>query len=80
MGLFSRQDEVTTSEIARALALSDRQARDLIAQWLAQGWLEMSVASRKGRRYRLSAVYRRSGAIEAGRPFLNIAPGLQVNK
>jgi Fic family protein len=59
LGLFSRQDEIATPDVARALSLSDRQARDLLADWVGQGWLEISGASRKGRRYRLSAVYRK---------------------
>ena len=43
----------------RVLGLSTRQSRDLLNQWVSQGWLEISSAARKTRRYRLSAEYRR---------------------
>ena len=59
IGLFSRQDEITTNEVARILALSPRQVRDLLNGWVSQGWLEISSVARKSRRYRLSAEYRR---------------------
>ncbi len=35
-----------------------RAARDLLAAWVADGWLEMADPARKSRRYRLSAEYR----------------------
>ncbi|PKO24210.1 MAG: Fic family protein [Chloroflexi bacterium HGW-Chloroflexi-1] len=66
LGLFTRQESLTTAEIARALALSPRAARDLLANWVAAGWLEVADLARKSRRYRLSAEYRRFiGAITA---------------
>ena len=58
LGLFSRQDQITANDIARVLNLSPRQSRELLSDWVAAGWLEMSSASRKSRAYRLSAVYR----------------------
>jgi hypothetical protein len=33
--------------------------RDLLNGWVGEGWLEVSDAARKTRRYRLSAEYRR---------------------
>ncbi len=33
LGLFARQEQITTPEIARALGLSERQARDLVVEW-----------------------------------------------
>ncbi len=57
--LFTRQETVTTAEVARALGLSPRTVRDLIAGWLADGWLEVADPARKTRCYRLSAEYRR---------------------
>jgi hypothetical protein len=59
LGLFTRQETVTTADIARVLGLSPRTARDLVAGWLADGWLEVANPARKSRRYRLSAEYRR---------------------
>ena len=68
LGLFARQDEITAPDVARALGLSERQGRELVAAWVKQGWLEISAASRKGRRYRLSAEYRRFiGGLSAAR-------------
>jgi len=38
----------------------------LLAAWVDQGWIEISAAARKSRRYRLSAEYRRFiGGIKA---------------
>jgi Fic family protein len=59
LGLFTRKETVTAAEIARTLGLSPRTIRDLVAEWLTAGWLEIDDPSRKGRRYRLSADYRR---------------------
>jgi Fic family protein len=58
LGLFSRQDQITANDVARVLNLSARQARDLLTDWVANGWLEMSSTSRKSRAYHLSAEYR----------------------
>lgn len=54
-GLFERQAEITANDVARALGLSARQARDLLSEWVGQGWLVVSEPSRKLRRYCLSA-------------------------
>ncbi len=58
LGLFSRQESVTAAEMARALGLSPRTVRDLVAGWLAEGWLVLADPARKSRRYHLSAEYR----------------------
>jgi len=58
LGLFSRQDEITTNDAARILGLSERQVRNLLNEWVAAGWLEVSNSSRKARAYRLKAEYR----------------------
>lgn len=66
MGLFLRQEEITSTDASRLLGLSARQTRDLLTEWVGQGWVEISSASRKTRRYRLSAEYRRFiGGIKA---------------
>jgi Fic family protein len=59
LGLFERQEEITANEVAHILGLSPRQVRDLLNAWVGEGWLEVSEAARKTRRYRLSAEYRR---------------------
>jgi cell filamentation protein, protein adenylyltransferase len=52
-GLFERQNDITANDVARALGLSPRQARELLSEWVGQGWLVISESSRKLRRYRL---------------------------
>ncbi|MBN2385584.1 MAG: Fic family protein [Anaerolineales bacterium] len=59
LGLFGRQNEITSNEVARILGLSPRQVRDLLAEWVNAGWLEIGDPARKSRRYRLSVEYRR---------------------
>jgi Fic family protein len=59
LGLFSKQEEINANDVARVLGLSDRQARQVINEWIEAGWLEISDAARKSRKYRLSAEYRR---------------------
>jgi Fic family protein len=59
LGLFAHRDRVVTRDVASALGLSDRTARDLMSRWVHEGFLEVRDASRRGRSYSLSAVYRR---------------------
>ena len=56
--LFARQDQITTPQVAAALGLSDRMARNLLQEWVAAGWLVVAQASRRSRAYALSAIYR----------------------
>jgi Fic family protein len=58
LGLFTRQDRITTSEVARLLGLADRTARLLLQKWTEDGWLVVADSSRRGRIYELSATYR----------------------
>lgn len=58
LGLFGRSERVTSRDVAAALGLSERMARDLLRQWVREGWLEVAEPSRRGRAYALSAVYR----------------------
>jgi Fic family protein len=58
LGLFSRQDEITTNDAARILGLSQRQVRNLLNEWVTAGWLEKSNSARKSRAYRLKIEYR----------------------
>ena len=60
LGLFAKQDTITTAQVAELLGLSERMARNLMQQWVAQGWLLVANESRRKRAYELSAVYRQS--------------------
>ncbi len=59
LGLFSKQEEITSNDVARVLGLSPRQAREILNEWIEAGWLEVSDSARKTRKYRVSAEYRR---------------------
>jgi len=51
--LLEAHDTVRSAEVAAVLGVSQRQARHLLQQWVAEGWLEVADPSRKNRRYRL---------------------------
>jgi Fic family protein len=69
LGLFAEQETVTTRQVARLLALSERMARVLVAGWVHKGWLEVAEPSRRTRAYSLSAMYRQFiGNRRAGAP------------
>ena len=56
--LFSKQDRITTPEVAGVLGLSDRMARILVQGWVKAGWLVMAQASKKARAYGVAESYR----------------------
>ena len=58
IGLFTRQDLITTADVAGALGLSERMARVLVKEWVKDGWLEVANPSNRARSYSLSASYR----------------------
>ncbi len=58
LGLFHQAQQITTKDVALALGLSERMARNLVKNWVKEGFLEIANASRRGRTYRLSAIYR----------------------
>lgn len=58
LGLFARQDTISTSDVSAILGLSARQARNLLNEWVAEGWLVTLDTSRKSRAYGLAAEYR----------------------
>jgi Fic family protein len=58
LGLFARQDRVSARDIAAALGLSERMARELLRDWVQEGFLEVVDASRRSRADTLSAIYR----------------------
>lgn len=55
--LFKNQFEVTSNDIAQVFALSPRSSQYLCQQWVEEGFLVISDASRKKRLYRLSNEY-----------------------
>lgn len=54
-GLFSSAKYITAGDVATALALSPRMARELLKEWVIDGWLTISNSSKKGRQYSLTA-------------------------
>ena len=56
--LFARTERITSADVARTLGLSQRMARNLLKDWVEDGWLEMVDSSRRGRAYSLTAIYR----------------------
>ena len=58
LGLFARKETITAPEVAEELGLSERMARNLLKDWVEDGWLEVSNPSRRARAYSLSAKYR----------------------
>lgn len=56
-GLLSAQERITAREVAKALGLSERMARLLLAGWVVDGWLEATDASRRMRAYALASKY-----------------------
>ncbi len=57
LGLFAQQALIQASEVANLLAISPRQARSLLSEWVAQGWLLCADPSRRGRKYGLAETY-----------------------
>jgi len=58
LALFATQETITSNQVARALGLSDRMACNLLQEWTQAGWIIIADPSRRGRAYRLSAIYR----------------------
>jgi hypothetical protein len=58
LGLFTHQEEITTSQVASVLGLSERMARNLLQEWVADGWIVVADPSRRKRAYGLSAIHR----------------------
>ena len=58
LGLFAKAERVAAADVAHALGLSERMARVLLTQWVADGWLSVADPSRRKRSYQLTAIYR----------------------
>jgi DNA-binding transcriptional regulator LsrR (DeoR family) len=53
LALFSRQEQITSADVATALGLSERMARVLLTEWVSEGWIVVANPSRRARRYAL---------------------------
>ena len=60
LGLFAKTEQITASDVAHALGLSERMVRLLLTEWVCGGWLVVANPSRRKRAYALSAIYRQS--------------------
>ena len=58
VGLFALKETITAPHVAAELGLSQRMARNLLNDWVKDGWLEITNPSRRARSYSLSAKYR----------------------
>ena len=58
LGLFARKETIIAPQVAEVLGLSQRMARNLLGDWVKEGWLEVANPSRRARSYSLSAKYR----------------------
>lgn len=56
--LFTKQDRITTPEVAAVLGLSDRMVRVLVQKWVTDGWLVVAQSSKRARVYGLAESYR----------------------
>lgn len=59
LGLFTEKDEIVTKDVADALGLSARMARNLLKQWVGDGLLIIADEANRSRRYGLSEIYRK---------------------
>jgi Fic family protein len=58
IALFVAQESITSTDVAATLGLSQRMARNLLRDWVEQGWLIVAQPSNRKRAYTLSAMYR----------------------
>lgn len=59
LALFATQTTVRSADVAGILGISQRQARELLAGWVKDGWLVVADPSKRARKYRLSDGHRR---------------------
>jgi len=58
LALFSKTDQINTSQVAVTLGLSERMTRVLLNTWVKDGWLFIANPSNRKRAYGLSVIYR----------------------
>lgn len=56
--LFANAEQIKAADVAVALGLSRRMARELLKGWVDDGWLVVANPSKRARAYGLSAIYR----------------------
>ena len=54
LALFGDQDTITANAVAAELGLSTRMTRELLSQWVRDGWLLVANESKRKRAYALS--------------------------
>jgi Fic family protein len=59
LAIFANQMVIRSSDVANILGISQRQARELIAGWVNNGWLLVIDPSKRGRKYGLAPKYRK---------------------
>ena len=55
--LFQESHAVTSRDVAGLFAISERTARNLLADWLESGFIIIDDPAKKSRKYRLSGIY-----------------------
>jgi Fic family protein len=50
LGLFGENETIRSVQVAKLLGISERHARDLLTDWVEQGWLDIADPSRKARK------------------------------
>jgi hypothetical protein len=58
LGLLAQKETITGPEVAEELGLSECMARNLLKNWVEDGWVEITNPSRSARAYSLKALYR----------------------
>lgn len=58
LALFAKTEEVTTTQVAATLGLSERMTRLLLNTWVKDDWLVIANPSNRKRAYGLSVIYR----------------------
>ncbi len=58
LALFTKAEQVSTSQVAATLGLSERMTRMLLNTWVKDGWLVIANLSNRKRTYGLSEIYR----------------------
>jgi Fic family protein len=59
LGILAQKETITSRDVADALGLSVRMARNLLERWVTGGFLEVADPSNKNRAYKIKAKYRK---------------------
>ncbi len=58
LGLFKDRDTITSRDVGKLFAVSQRMARNLLGAWVANGFLVVADSAKKSRKYRLASEFR----------------------